>query len=326
MAADVSIIICTRDRPVSLAETLAAVRRCEVPADLGVELIVVDNGRGEADEVIRAAAAEHGNVAGCFPIRPLQQATPGKSRSLNLALGEAEGRVLLFTDDDVRPPKDWIERMVRPILSNDADAVAGGVRLAASLARPWITAAQRSWLASTEDLPRDADHPLIGANMAVARRVFKRVPGFDEKVGPGAIGHAEDTLFWLQVREAGFRVMTRLDVEVEHHLDESRLLRPAFERLADKRGEFAAYVEYHWEHFERRRPRLAWLKALAVLWTARLVHPWSLLTSPTMPAWELPLLDKERARYHLLRMRRQPRRYECHGLTPSATPNTASQA
>ena len=273
------------------------------------ELIVVDNGSVDATGALLATVhAEDSRV------RAILQPDRGKSRALNLALAAARGDVLLFTDDDVAPPADWVGRMSEPIFSGTADAVAGGIRLAPSLHRPWLTAAQRGWLASTEDLPKGVEHPLIGANMAVARHVLQRVPCFDPEVGPGALGHAEDTLFWLQVRQAGFRIATRLDIEVEHHLDPGRLSRGSFARQACKRGEFAAYVEHHWEHYRRRWPRLAFCRAACKLAWLRARHFPGWITAPTMPAWELGLLERYHARRCLLRERRREPNYECHGL------------
>lgn len=251
---------------------------------------------------------------GAIEVVALSEPRPGKSRALNRAVVAARGDALMFTDDDVRPPADWIASMTEPITSHAADGVAGGVRLAQCLRRPWIHRAQRSWLASTEDLPKDSSHPLIGANMAVSRRVFERVPRFDEEVGPGAVGHAEDTLFWLQLREAGYRLATRLDVEVEHHLSEDRLSWHAFERLANKRGEFAAYVEHHWEHYQRPRPIIGVATAAVRLWGKRLMHLPEWLRAQTMPEWELGPLDEFYTRWHLLKERRRPRKYERHGL------------
>jgi glycosyltransferase involved in cell wall biosynthesis len=45
----------------------------------------------------------------------MREPAPGKSRAQNTALAEARGEVLLFTDDDVEPAEDWIEKMARPL-------------------------------------------------------------------------------------------------------------------------------------------------------------------------------------------------------------------
>ncbi len=311
MSHTISILICTRDRATHLQATLEALADIEIPAGMSAELIVIDNGsRDQTADVLKA----FGNSCGRLTLRHLFVGTPGKSVALNKGLSTATGDVLMFTDDDVHVPADWIEKLTRPILDGSADAVAGGIRLASSLRRPWLTAAQRGWLASTEDLPKNTNMPLIGANMAVSRRVLTAVPGFDPEVGPGALGHAEDTLFWLQVRQAGFRIVTHLDIEVEHHLEPGRLSRQSFARQAYKRGEFAAYVEHHWEHQRRRWPRLAFYRAACKLGWERLRHLPGWITAPTMPAWELEPLEKFHARRCLLRELRREPNYEHHGL------------
>ena len=60
-----------------------------------------------------------------FDCRWLREPRSGKSRALNRGLREAKGEVLLFTDDDLRFPRQWIEPMMAPILAGEADAVAG---------------------------------------------------------------------------------------------------------------------------------------------------------------------------------------------------------
>ena len=125
----------------------------------------------------------------------LYEPQQGKSRALNRALAVAQGDILLFTDDDVILPENWIADMCEPIRQGIADAVAGGLKLGPQIAATGIGRPQRSWLATTEYCQRPHDPPLIGANMAIARRVFATVPWFDPEVGPGATGHAEDTLF-----------------------------------------------------------------------------------------------------------------------------------
>jgi len=50
---------------------------------------------------------------------------------------------LLFSDDAVRFPPDWIVPRIAPIVAGRADAVAGGVRLAPPLLRPWMGSTRR---------------------------------------------------------------------------------------------------------------------------------------------------------------------------------------
>ena len=121
----VSIILCTGGRSADLRSTLDSLARVAVPANLSAELIVVENGaQGDAE---RLAAAFR---SAALVVRYVFEPTRGKSRALNRGIRESSGTILLFSDDDIRFPPDWIERMTAPILAGGADAVAGGVVLA----------------------------------------------------------------------------------------------------------------------------------------------------------------------------------------------------
>ena len=144
----VSIIICTRDRAESLKETLRAVGETPVPADLAAEVLVVDNGsRDRTRPVVRQA-----KFWGRAP-RYLYEPRLGVSYARNTGMAAAQGEVLLWTDDDVRPGRAWIEAMCRPILDGRADAVAGRVKLPDYLERPWLRPWHRVCLAV--DAPTD---------------------------------------------------------------------------------------------------------------------------------------------------------------------------
>lgn len=312
---NVSIIICTRDRADSLQRTLEALARMAVPADVTAQLLVVDN--GSTDATPRLLAGLDGRI-GAIDAVVLAEPRPGKSRALNRALAATQGDVLLFTDDDVLPPVDWITGMCGPIWAGEADAVAGGLKLGPRIDATGIGPAQRAWLATTENCKRPHDPPLIGANMAVARHVFDTVPCFDPEVGPGAIGHAEDTLFWLQVRAAKFRIVARYDVVAEHNPEPSRTTWRAMAQLAEKHGEFAAYVDYHWNGIVRQHPRLALAHAAMMLWCGRLRRLPQWLSARTIPDWEMKPLEHYHFRRRLLIERMRPANYSRHGYVKRA--------
>ena len=314
MSTPVSIIISTRNRAASLRDTLSSLRELVVPDGLEVELLIVDNGSDD-----ETAAVVSNLSAPQFTMRRLYVPEPNKSNALNRALEAATGTVLLFTDDDVRVPPDWIEGMSAPICRGDADAVAGGVRLAAALRRPWMTTAHTLALADTAGLDPEAPR-LVGANMALHRSVFDRIAGFDPRLGPGraATGTHEETLVGLQMQAAGLRIVSAFDVVVEHHPSLDRLTRGAFAGAMDKLGRSDAYLDYHWRHAPASRGRSA---AAAAYWSLRigarrLQHPFSSTRdegmSPDEMAW------RRYCAYHrqLIEYVGAPRDYDRHGLRP----------
>lgn len=305
-----SIVVCTLNRVASLAETLAAMRHLEVPPAIPAELIIVDNASADATaEVVQQCRLPN------MPVRYVSQPERGKARSCNAGIAAARGQVFLCTDDDVRPPVNWIGRMCTPILNGQADAVAGGVRMAQHLERPWMTPLQRGWLASTDTMTGGRPGTFVGANLAFSRKVLAKVPAFDPNLGPGALGFCEDGLFCMQLNRAGFKSIFALDVIVEHHFDPSRLSRGSFLKRAETEGRSSAYVAHHWVHERITVPRLRLLKHQLQLSLLRRTR-WRECREPEgMPEWEM-LLVKEIAFYkeQLLNRKRRNRNYEQFGL------------
>ena len=305
----VSIIICTCNRADDLRRTLEAIGRLAVPAGFSCELLAVDNGSTDGTAEV-AKAAQLPNM----PVRHIYEPRRGKGYAYNRGMAEASGEIFLFIDDDVRPPADWISGMCGPILRGEADAVAGGVKLAPTLHRPWLTEKHARWLASTEFLPEGVPINLVGANMAFSKRVLEKVPQFDPELGPGASGMGDETLFSQQLTEAGYKLAMALDVAAEHHLQADRLTRRSFAALARKLGASNAYISWHWAHDGPRFAVFALIRAWAALWVRRAQHFPEWATSPTVPAWELQLLDTFQTKRQYLSERKRPQNYEKHGL------------
>ncbi len=306
-----SIIICTFKRTADLLSTLDSVRRMELPDGLAGELIVVDNSR---DETTRRALDTFEPIPN-LPLITLHEARAGKGHALNTGIGAARGEILLFTDDDVRVPPNWIKGMTRPILQGDADAVVGGIHLAPALLRPWMAPRHRTLLASTEMLNPQAPEALIGANMAVARRVYARVPFIDVEMGCGApVPTGEDSLFSFQLLVAGYRLVGAFDISVEHHFQARRLSREAFLLRAEVEGCAAAYTAHHWQHQTVRYPFCKWLILRLKLFLKRLTRRAKWMSPEGLPVWELNDTVQLSFLRHYLRERRRPRNYTKEGL------------
>lgn len=296
-----------------LAQTLQALQRVAVPSDMSAELVLVDNGSTDGTaEMVREYQWRQGTV------RVVVEPRPGKGYAYNRGLEVAAGHVLLLTDDDVRPPDDWLAMMCAPICSGRAEMVAGGVRIAPSLLRNWMTPALRARLSSTELL--DATHPawVVAANLAFSREVLSRVPGFDPELGPGALGFEDEVLFSWQVREAGFRIVGMFDSPVDHCFDVRRLERASLARYMRAHGRSKAYVEYHWQHVEVARPRIRWWLAQAAWMGFHVFHPLEHRRREGISEVESDLLAAlGNAEQHLIEGRR-PRLYARRGLRKSS--------
>ncbi len=305
MPPTVSVIICTRNRAASLRLTLKSIAGAVVPHHWNVELLVVDNASTD-DTTSVIDASTSGNVQ----LRYILEPRIGQSRARNRGLAEARGQAILFTDDDVRVPMGWMEAMCKPILSRQADAVAGGVILPADIERMLLAtplSRRRGWFASTEGLDSRNPGRMIGANMAFGRHVLDTVPEFDTNLGPGALGFSDETLFSLRLREAGYRLGSALDVAVEHHFDTSRLTREGILSIAERMGRSDGYVAYHWHRMVVRFCTAKVVQLRAELCSRRLL---SVRDAGSYPLeWEIRAVQSLGFHEQYLAESKRPRRY-----------------
>ena len=199
----VSIIVCTCNRAEHLRQTLAAMAGVCVPESMPTELIVVDNAStDETVEVVQQCRLP--NVA----VRYLHEPRQGQCYARNTGIAAAEGDVILFTDDDVRPPKNWIEVMCQSILSGDGEATAGGVKFAPHLERDWMRTVHKLWLAHSESIPFPPDR-MVGANMAFSRAVLEKVPGLILSLDQGRLVFMMKACFAISFWRQGIRLPQR---------------------------------------------------------------------------------------------------------------------
>jgi glycosyltransferase involved in cell wall biosynthesis len=104
-AVKATVIIATRNRAAQLPETLKCLHAQAFPD--AWEIIVIDNGSTDETQAVIDRWRDR------LPLRGLHQPVPGKNRALNLALPEARGELLVFTDDDVVLAPSWLGAMVR---------------------------------------------------------------------------------------------------------------------------------------------------------------------------------------------------------------------
>jgi len=218
-AGQLSVVVCTRDRPQMLQACLAGLSAQTRPPR---EVIVVDN----------SAAGSAATVAGLSGVRYVHEPRPGLSRARNAGVAAASGEFIAFTDDDVGLPPEWTGEVVRAFADPSVDAMTGLV-LPAALDTPAQRAFQLElggFTARLQPLRFDAGFlertramgPQVwrigaGANMAFRRRVFARLGGFDERLGAGASGCSEDSEYWYRILAGGGVCLYEPRAYVFHH-------------------------------------------------------------------------------------------------------------
>ena len=189
-AADLSVVIPTRDRPQALRRCLEALSSQDAGS---LQVVVVDDGSRD-----RAAMDE---AIAVVPLEPQVIRTPGRgpAAARNLGVRAATGDVLLFLDDDCEPSPEWA-RLLAGTLSESVP-IAAGRTVTPDRANPAVRASQAITngllLASLDSDGRLGFAPTC--NLACRRDIISRLP-FDEGF-PDAAG--EDRDWWARALDAG---------------------------------------------------------------------------------------------------------------------------
>lgn len=255
----VSIAICTRNRANSLALTLEAINDCIVPPDIQLDILVVDNGSDDhTKQLVKKIASNQPNL------RYIYESKIGLSTARNTAINNIDADVVIFTDDDVRPGKNWLDAMTRPILEGVADILGGEVLIPADLKRPWMTSLHLSCFATP--VSWGSEFALIGANMSFSRKAISSISEFDTELGAGKLGSWEEILFVMQLISLGYRAKCgSIDSYVHHYFDVNRLKTTAMVKQALGAGRSMAFVDYHWAHKKLNFTWFRFIKACLVL-------------------------------------------------------------
>ena len=86
---------------------------------------------------------------------------------------------------------------------------------------------------------------VLGANMGFRADALRTVGPFDERLGPGAAGHEEETEMSQRLSRAGFKIGYAPGALVFHEVDPARADRERFIRIARERGFCRTLHERH---------------------------------------------------------------------------------
>lgn len=240
----ISVIVPTYNRFEALRQTLQDLGQQTRQAD---EVLVVDQSRDEAGRPLDRG----GELQGCCPnLRYLHQAEANAQVARNRAIREARGDILLFLDDDVRLPLDFVANHLRNYEDDPSlDGVAGQVLLPNQ--------------EPTSELPRSFSWPGNGwmflplnfaqrrptinwpsCNASVRREVALRVGGFDEHF---VRTWCDDTEFSWRLHQHGARVVFDPTASLRHLLVPSGGKRPqGVNRHVWADTEYWGVLFYYW--------------------------------------------------------------------------------
>ena len=253
----ISVVIATRNRRPFLERTLDALDEQEL-SFARYEVIVVDNGSTDGTIEWLIGRTARGTGASTVAIREGQ---PGKSHAVNRALQAARGNVVVFTDDDVVPDRDWLTAYERVFDAHRCDFAVGRISPLWEVPPPrWMSPALHGVLAVPDNGPVPLDiapgqneHIMpIGANMAMTREACQRLGGWRTDLGKleHSLRSGEDHELFLRMLGRGFRGRYEPAARVRHLVPASRLHKRYFRRWLFDNGVVVSDIE-------RAHPRTA---------------------------------------------------------------------
>lgn len=218
----VSAIVCTRGRAASVVATIETILANDHDS---FELVVIDQSDDDATE----RALRPFSTDGRF--RYVREPSIGLGRSRNAGLREARADVVVYTDDDVTVPPDWLTVMDAVFAEWPRCAVAfcnvdAGPHDPSTGFIPTYLRTGTVEIASVRGKCRARG---IGAGLAVRRSAVLSLGGFDPHLGAGGeFSSCEDGDIALRALLGGRTVVETDRVTVVHHgfrtWDEGRVL------------------------------------------------------------------------------------------------------
>ena len=226
---DITVCICTHDRPRYVRDCLDGLRRQTEPAD-GFAVLVVDSGSSPAtrDALAELVAAHPG-------ARLVRLDHPGVSLARNAGAWAARPPYIAYLDDDAIPDPDWIACIRQALRGSRPPALIGG-RILPSWEAPlpaWWPPSLRGVLSiievegqgeyRTRAVPRGLEP--YAANMVVHVLSLLAVGGFGADLGRhgGALLSDEEVQVAWKLQDAGHAVRYDSRITVHHQIQAQRL-------------------------------------------------------------------------------------------------------
>jgi GT2 family glycosyltransferase len=211
-SAGVSLIVCSRNRPQLLLQTIESILNGErVPT----EIIVIDQ-----SDAPHAELAQNSESRGCR-VRYCLADARGVSVARNTGAVSAQQDVLIFIDDDMIVAFDWLGVLVDALIRIGCRGVVTGqvAPADAGALAPSIKVASNP--AQYEG--RVGSDVLYSGNMGMYRATLIALGGFDDRLGPGTrFPAAEDNDLGFRLLEAGYRIVYVPEAVVYHRSWRSR--------------------------------------------------------------------------------------------------------
>ena len=215
---EVSVLVCTRNRPEGLLRLLRSLLvEPEAPATeaTSLEVIVVDQSDGpETSQAVASLGPDE-------RVRFVRSRTRGKGAALNEGLALAGSEILVCTDDDCEAGSGWAEGMTRALQERPGAAVLFCQVLPTpgyDTQRGFIPAYLLSRSRTIASLSFRCSRFGLGAGMAVRTAAVRALGGFDPTLGPGSLfPSCDDWDIAVRTLLGGWQVYEAKELAIVHH-------------------------------------------------------------------------------------------------------------
>ncbi len=340
-----SVVLSTYNRGALLVDAVRSLLALD-PASPPHEIIVVDNNsRDHTREVVQSLIPESGGR-----LRYVFEGKQGLSNARNAGVAASRGRIVAFTDDDVRANPDWLIALGRAFDAHPDAAYGGGKVLPMWPSDPpaWLTDWFWSPLALSDYGPegRYVDRhdyvTIVGANLAVRREVFDAHGGFDPRYQhePGAVTACEDHEFEMRLVNAGLRGWYEPSAVIRAEVQANRLTLAYHRKWAFDHGRAVGRMTPPGYLFDgnctltpRRTTARTLLGGPGHAWKAVARHAWGYLGAlarrdrPGTLWWQFKLLGYfGELHYYVTTRRRDPQSLAMAGEPPRIPPSRWADA
>lgn len=227
---DISVVLATYNRGVSLQVTLDSFASLKIPASLSWQLLVVDNNsRDDTAAVVQRFAHRVGPS-----VQYIFEGQQGRSAALNAGIRQASGDVIAFTDDDVLLDPDWLCQLKRAFDDPSVSAVAGRILPLWNQPKPdWLELDGQQAVVNFDlgDRTQEIRIAPMGANSAFRREIFSKFGLFRLDLGVRGSKHTitcDDTEFGGRLMARNEKIVYWPGALIYHPVDPQRATKKYF--------------------------------------------------------------------------------------------------
>ncbi len=242
---ELSVIICTRNRAKQLTTVLQCLGTQKNIENLNWEIVIVDNNSNDNTKEVSYAFCEGSNLK----INYVFESNIGLSNARNTGVSASKGSYILFLDDDVLIPKEFICNALfglsefnefdifgyRVLPDWETKQLNGQETQVIILKKPFWATFKKPFNLIQSFLPihdlggeplqypnRRAKNP-IGASFLVKKEVFEKLGSFRDDLGAGQSGVCEDTEFFWYAMLKNYKILYWPYASLYHPVTKERL-------------------------------------------------------------------------------------------------------